>query len=591
MRRLLRGNREERNQNVSSQPQDDLQSQIDQPSEAEPLIENSSTLERQQSRNRLVPSLELTALGNNNTERVIENSMNSQLESRPSADSIGIDNDQQPLENEQQPLMENNQQGLSPKGNRNHTKGFHNYTGPLPDFAAQNERIRRARKLIENPFFCCFQNKSFLFGYDIKQLFRNNRFEIVNPGLDISKIQSTYQLGIFIKSLQTFKNHLIGLVKPFVRIHILDIETGFYYKPVDNIPIKPRISQGMRFNHSNNSNNSNNNNNQMIWNEHIQFEYSYASLVNEQVVYLFEIIDEQPSLSLRSAYQKNNSSSNNNNNHNNNNSDESSLVSYHKIAWAYLLPIGLENQLNVALPLPTMEIGEIQPIPSSSPVIGGNSGSGGGGGGVESSVPPLHSLTPLHPPHPLTNVPHRTIPGKDLHIRLQLYEYQWFEGLCAYTQRSRLHWPSLTTPYTNKEDLSYYPTNIPPIYVQFKSLSKQMIEGAFMRIAIGPRWSMKDTNTLGGPNDEDDDNSDMLSPTTNNNKTNNNNNNNNNHTKSMSTGWYSISKRHRRRIKNRDEKYRLKAAALRRMRGAKEPCLLPDRFLYRLEVSKLFDNI
>lgn len=41
----------------------------------------------------------------------------------------------------------------------------------------------------------------------------------------------------------------------------------------------------------------------------------------------------------------------------------------------------------------------------------------------------------------------------------------------------------------------------------------------------------------------------------------------------------------RRRVKTKDDRFKMKSAALRRTRGPKDPCYVPDRFLYRLEVG------
>jgi hypothetical protein len=41
----------------------------------------------------------------------------------------------------------------------------------------------------------------------------------------------------------------------------------------------------------------------------------------------------------------------------------------------------------------------------------------------------------------------------------------------------------------------------------------------------------------------------------------------------------------RRRIKSKEDRFKLKSAALRRTRGPKDSCYVPDRLLYRLDVG------
>lgn len=50
---------------------------------------------------------------------------------------------------------------------------------------------------------------------------------------------------------------------------------------------------------------------------------------------------------------------------------------------------------------------------------------------------------------------------------------------------------------------------------------------------------------------------------------------------------YKSGRKKRRKVLSKEEKSKLRAAALRRSRGPKDPCLVPDRFLYRLNVSFL----
>ncbi len=121
----------------------------------------------------------------------------------------------------------------------------------------------------------------------------------------------------------------------------------------------------------------------------------------------------------------------------------------------------------------------------------------------------------------------------------------------------------------SKEEKTY-PNDIPSIFLQWKLRRKVQVKGAFLKVAIGPRFapSSATDNTPTEESDDgekhDDDDDDANKPS------------------KPFTG--TLFKR-RRRIKSKDDRMKLKNAALRRTRGPKDPCYVPDRFLYRLDVG------
>lgn len=104
--------------------------------------------------------------------------------------------------------------------------------------------------------------------------------------------------------------------------------------------------------------------------------------------------------------------------------------------------------------------------------------------------------------------------------------------------------------------------------MQWKIAKKKTINGAFLKIALGPRVSLRDPlPTLPHEEAASETSSDRLDPQ-----------------QTKATPSQDTLKR-RRRVKSREERHKLKAAAFRRFRGPRDACLVPDRFLYRLEVG------
>lgn len=118
----------------------------------------------------------------------------------------------------------------------------------------------------------------------------------------------------------------------------------------------------------------------------------------------------------------------------------------------------------------------------------------------------------------------------------------------------------------SKDEVTY-PNGIPSIYLQWKLYRKMQVRGAFLKVAIGPRFAP--SSNLAEPEEGSDAGSEHQ-PDDNEPKS------------SKSTGM--LYKR-RRRVKNKEDRYKMKSAALRRTRGPKDPCYVPDRFLYRLDTG------
>lgn len=378
--------------------------------------------------------------------------------------------------------------------------------------AAEHQRtlVANLRNTFHNPWMYWFHKPTQLLrtGYDIDTLPRRVPFVVANPDLDLRTVTAGYHLGIILRSVQTFKDHLIGLVKPFIRVHILSAETGFY---LHTPPIKPHISPSIFFK---------DNTTKLNWNDDFTFHnLSYADIVTEDSIFLFEIIDQQTSLSLH----------NNNKNDTNKNS-----VIYKKVAWAYLLPIGIDGLLNVGLPpKPTADDLKQEKMKQSN---------------------------------------------HDVSLRLQLYHYRSYDGILGKIERETLHWPVLDPTYHSHEEENF--SNIPSIYLQWKLASKDMIDGAFLKVSLGPRHIPKPvTHVEDDEGDYQDDDGSPVLDADNENK-------DNNKDKSF-FGLLSstLHGRRRRRIKSLPDRNHLRSTAINRTRKTRDLCTLPDRFLTRMEVG------
>lgn len=269
------------------------------------------------------------------------------------------------------------------------------------DIEGQKQRIKLAQDAFLSSAWCCFPTLANVirWGYLLNEFQRRGNFDLHNQGLSLSQLQERYLLGITIKCVQSYKRHLIGLVKPFVRVQVVDLETGFHLKSPTFSAVRPKFTHGLR---------SGDGPSIFSWNQDLTFDLPYSAVVSERALYLFEIIDEQPSLSVRS------------------NLNNQGLSVFKKVAWAYLLPIGIDGQLNVGLPALFAETGESRPVAEESTATD----------------------DPLPPPHDLfRNSQQKDRVGKDLHLRLQLYEYRQYDGALGTLQRSALHWPRLSEPY------------------------------------------------------------------------------------------------------------------------------------------------
>ncbi|RYY69356.1 hypothetical protein EON63_23755 [archaeon] len=182
------------------------------------------------------------------------------------------------------------------------------------DFQAAADRMKSLRQFHQS---CCFfwlyyPMRVFKLGYDIEDFLRYRSFEKTNKGLDLRRDTHGLCVNLHIQELVTLKEHIIGLIKPVVRVHTVYLDSGMYIKSPDKPPCKPTYTTPHLSIHSGSK---------CIWNEDLTIEASYADAVSENTLILIEILDTKASVYIEKEQQ-----------------DKRMYMK--RVAWGFLLPIG-----------------------------------------------------------------------------------------------------------------------------------------------------------------------------------------------------------------------------------------------------------
>lgn len=314
-------------------------------------------------------------------------------------------NNGKPNQNQQQNNEANNNDNVAPKSSN--------------DLPRYYQRIEYLKSVQQNsliyPFYKC--SRMLWMGYDNEEFQRVIPFAKAYPSFDLANYTQGWTLGVILQTIDTFRQNIIGLVRPIVKVHVLDIATGMYVKSVDSPPARPVFTSATPATDSGSS---------AKWNEEVQFDADYADIVSEKSVILFEIIDERPHLSTgRSTYRN------------------KRVHQYKKIAWGYLLPIGTDGRLNVGLADRKETNGEIS---ATQPISEANVQSNSSEEYVSEHlrVPKLALPSTTNAKADMFD----SMKSKDINMRIQLYQYREYDGIIGFIQRSVLTWPGLNVEYT-----------------------------------------------------------------------------------------------------------------------------------------------
>ncbi len=190
-----------------------------------------------------------------------------------------------------------------------------------------------------------------------------------------------------------------------------------------------------------------------FWNQELIIDAFYSDVVSEDSLLLFEVLDDKPSLNVNRRHQQANDG-------------QSSSPTAKRIAWAYLLPIGVSGDLNVGLSddWKTSKRIAAKSTPTSSPT----KGTAPGAQGVTFESPPRDSPrqgdTEQDREHTesadnegtlkddvrgsANSAAHRrnypwSKQSADMPVRLQLHYYRQYDGVIGFLQRKIMGWPTL----------------------------------------------------------------------------------------------------------------------------------------------------
>lgn len=303
-------------------------------------------------------------------------------------------------------------------------------------------------------------------GYNVNKFHRHGRFEDANPGLRLDADADGLGVGIHVLSLNSYGEQLIGIVKPLVKIHAVSIDTGYYIKSRNFPAVVPVTTKPCALLDATTN---------PTWNQELILNAYFSDVVGEDTLLLFEILDDKPSL--RTNYSGD--------------SGQPAVPIAKRVAWGYLLPIGMSGEMNVGFsedwklssrraldkkhkrkPRDTEDSagdgeattgdGEREDSHSASPQmsqhssgaalsgLASNSGSGkhrspnshddeetAPGAAAESPIVSKRSKYPWDKP------------SVDKHLRIQLYHYRQYDGVFGLIQRKIKGWPTLAA-YTDK---------------------------------------------------------------------------------------------------------------------------------------------
>ena len=218
---------------------------------------------------------------------------------------------------------------------------------------------------------------------------------------------------INISRLSDLQGVLGSAVKPFIKVHIVNIDTGHYVRPDSTGKVSVSRTAPLLTRQAGLKGTSSD---VPQWDEDIIFpNLSFKDVVSPKNLLLFELLDDPPSLSFRKVQSINSSK------------EMGSMIrTYSTLAWAFLLPVG--QKVNVGYP----KVKRQSDSDSSN-----------------------------------QNMKHSDY---DMSLRLQLYQYK-VDTVVTKLQRIANRWPAAENAQQKRkktETLHRYPDNIPEVYFQYK---------------------------------------------------------------------------------------------------------------------------
>jgi hypothetical protein len=327
-------------------------------------------------------------------------------------------------------------------------------------------------------------------GYRIDKLERSvARFEEKYPNLRLDKEADGLAVGITILSLTFSGTQLSAIVKPYVKVHVVSLETGHYIGS-RNLPAVTPVSTTPCTLFDSTADPQ--------WNQELVVNSYFSDLVSNDTLLLFEVLDEKPSLTTAARDRKKDKGS-------------PDMLIAKRIAWGYLLPISVGGDLNVgfsddwkvssrrAIELENQQLeveldqatagnadNEGEPLPISrgenlETIVEQDESMGAptDGEAITADPPARPKKQKKRPKYPWDK------PSIDKLVSIQLFSYRQYDGFFGTIQRKIMGWPALAKYRDNGE--SSYPDGVPEVYVQWRLQTRLPMEGSRLAVRLGPR--------------------------------------------------------------------------------------------------------
>lgn len=411
-----------------------------------------------------------------------------------------------------------------------------------------SNHAKRAIQGPPQPTWFTFLSKSMCckLGYRMEPFYRD--VQLTGKYVSSDGRTDPFILAAVVERVQASAAFVTSLVRPMIRMHCVYLNTGHYIKGVGMPPaapsttgttaalvihILPRPFQTLTNISSLGPCPLNKPSAMPYWNETLPIIAPFTDVAAPATLLLFELLDDRPSLRPRKSSNQ--------------------RSAFKRIAWGYLMPVGTRGQLNVGV----MDSWKANASNSPPRRAGQRIGRLGGGRNVEGSAEENDDSDALigqkeRNERPVDDSAH------DLSVCVQLYSYATTDGILGSIQRGMMGWPTLLP--TGRADEAVYPDNVPSVYVQWRRQNLLPIEGANLALSLGPRpVAAVAQPVLQTGNVE------------------------------QVSGLSALGTRASMGGKSEDltrkDFSRAKAATIKRTRGLREVCLVPDKLLHRLEVG------
>jgi hypothetical protein len=246
--------------------------------------------------------------------------------------------------------------------------------------------------------------------------------------------------------MNTYGVHLVGIVKPLVKVHAVSLSTGYYIRSRNLPAVVPVTTTPCALLDATTH---------PTWNQELVLNAYFSDVVADDTLLLFEILDDKPTFRVNYA-------------------DGAEPIAK-RVAWGYLLPIGVSGEMNVGFS-EDWKFSERRKL-SRGPSRRRRAGEGGANAESTGELDPIdeeeqedqqsvsvpgreahaaailddaEGVTSSEPAEraPKSRFPWHK-PSVDKTVRVQLYSYRQYDGVFGLIQRKIKGWPTISK-YSDK---------------------------------------------------------------------------------------------------------------------------------------------